>query len=104
MNRRLNSYNDLPPGTIAAVVTYLEMRQRPLERAAPLQDWSLLPLTGDLRRYRNLFRRVGEPWLWFSRLIMSDEALSAIIDASGVDTFALHAGAQDIGILELDFS
>jgi GNAT superfamily N-acetyltransferase len=103
MNRRLNSYNDLPPGTIAAVVTYLEMRQRPPERAAPLQDWSLVPLAGDLRRYRDLFRRVGEPWLWFSRLIMSDEALSAIIDASEVDAFALHAGAQDIGILELDF-
>ena len=103
MNRRLNSYSDLPPGTIAAVVTYLEMRQMPPERPAPRRDWSLVPLAGDLGRYRDLFRRVGEPWLWFSRLIMSDEALGAILDHPGVQAFALHAGARDIGIIELDF-
>jgi hypothetical protein len=26
-------------------------------------------------KYRTLFRRVGEPWLWFSRLVIPDDAL-----------------------------
>jgi GNAT superfamily N-acetyltransferase len=100
----VTGYTDLPAGAIAAVVTYLEMREaptRPAPEARP--DWSLVPLAGEVPRYRALFRRVGEPWLWFTRLIMTDEALRAVIEHSDVQALALRAGGADIGILELDF-
>jgi GNAT superfamily N-acetyltransferase len=100
----LNGYTDLPPGTVAAVVTYLEMTQRPrLRRIARPDGFALERLSGDIGRYRALFRGVGEPWLWFSRLVLSDEALSAILDHPLVHAYALSNGISDIGILELDF-
>ena len=101
----LNGYTELPPGTVAAIVTYLEMTRRPrLRRIARPAGWSLQRLSsGDTARYRTLFRRVGEPWLWFSRLLLSDEALCAITGHPQVHAFALHDGNGDIGLLELDF-
>jgi GNAT superfamily N-acetyltransferase len=100
----LNGYTDLPPGTVATIVTYLEMKQRPrLRRAKRPAEWSLERLAGDPGRYRTLFRRVGEPWLWFSRLLLADDALSAIIDDPRVQAYALCRGGSDIGLLELDF-
>lgn len=100
----LDGYTDLPAGKIAAVVTYLEMRERPrLPRLRKPEGWSLHRLNPDRDRYRALFRRIGEPWLWFSRVVMPDEALAEILDDPGVEAFALTDGRADIGLLELDF-
>jgi ribosomal protein S18 acetylase RimI-like enzyme len=97
---------DLPPGKIAAVVTYLELR-RPDRPAAPASppagSWDLAPIGPDLARYRSLFRRVGEPWLWFSRLVMPEPELLAILQDPGVEALALRGGGEDVGLLELDF-
>jgi len=71
----------LPPGQIAAVVTHLEMRtQLPLRRDHVKQgEYALRRQTApDLGWYRELYRRVGQDWLWFSRLAMDDAALLAI--------------------------
>jgi GNAT superfamily N-acetyltransferase len=103
MRHRLNGITDLPAGTIATIVTYLEMREPQPERPMARDGWSLVPLSHDLGRYRDVFRRVGEPWLWFTRLIMSDAALGSIVADPGVRAFAFHARGEDIGILELDF-
>jgi GNAT superfamily N-acetyltransferase len=103
MTRRLNGYTDLPAGTIAAVVTYLEMRAAPPLAAVQREGWSLAPLAGEPARYRELFRHVGEPWLWFSRLAMGEIALLRILDDPNVQALALHADGRDIGLLELDF-
>jgi len=93
------------PGELAAVVTSLEMRERPKPRPLPasplrLTKWS--ESTADT--YRALFRRVGAPWLWFSRLMLSDVALLAILHDPAVDLYAVidRAGIE-IGMLELDF-
>src|SRR3954453_13492556 len=88
----LDGYTDLPPGKVTAVVTYLEMRARPTPRPAERPDLSLAPLGADLARYRALYRRVGERWLWFSRLILPDEALTAILGDPEVQAFALTDG------------
>src|SRR4051812_46868461 len=83
----LNGYTDLPPGTVATIVTYLEMRQRPATPpASPPGGFALQPLR-DLERYRELFRRVGEPWLWFSRAILPDETLAAILSDPEVEPY-----------------
>jgi ribosomal protein S18 acetylase RimI-like enzyme len=100
----LDGYTPLPPGKIAAVVTYLEMRERPrLPRLQKPEGWSLHRVNRDRDRYRALFRRIGEPWLWFSRVAMPDEALARILDDPRVEAFALNDGGADIGLLELDF-
>lgn len=98
-----DGYTDLPPGKIAAVVTYLEMRAAPSPPAGPPQGWSLAPIGGDLARYRRLYREVGEPWLWSSRVLTADAALQEILDDPQVEALALHADGADIGLLELDF-
>lgn len=100
-----DGYTDLPPGKIAAVVTYLEMR-RPPEPFAPCTA----PAGIEMRRverpdpvwYRRLFRSIGEDWLWFSRLQASDEDLRAVLHHPDVDIFVLSHNGTDHGLLELD--
>src|SRR6516162_1599190 len=98
-----NGYTDLPPGKLAAVVTYLEMLEPPFLREVS-GPWKLRQeKTPDLAWYRDLFRRVGEPYLWMSRLSMSDSELARIIHDANVDVFTLEVDGSDEGILELDF-
>jgi GNAT superfamily N-acetyltransferase len=100
----LNGYTDLPPGKVATVVTFLEMRTRPRLRREPTgRQWRLEVIGLDLERYRALFRRVGEDWLWFSRLIMPDGALAGILGHPKIEAYALREGGADLGLLELDF-
>ncbi|OCC00905.1 GCN5 family acetyltransferase [Labrys sp. WJW] len=99
-------YSNVPPGMLANVVTCLEMLQRPKPKPAkPLER----PLTleriekPDLGDYRALYRAVGEDWLWFSRLIMPDAELAAILEHPDVEVYVLMAGKRRLGLLELDF-
>ena len=94
---------DLPPGKIATVVTFLELLRRPDRPPAPDRGWALDPIGDDVERYRALFRRIGEPWLWFSRLVMPEPELLAILADRDVEAFVLRADGTDIGLLELDF-
>jgi GNAT superfamily N-acetyltransferase len=90
---------------LAAIVTHLEMRERPKPRPLPASDLRLVPWPAPAsERYRTLFRRVGEPWLWFSRLVLAEAQLRDILDDPGVEVYAAadRAGIE-IGILELDF-
>jgi GNAT superfamily N-acetyltransferase len=92
----------LPAGEIGAVVTYLEMTERPKPRPFPesplrMVRWARI----DPAKYRLLFERVGGRWLWYSRLAMDDAALlanagevHAVVDRSGIE----------VGMLELDFA
>jgi GNAT superfamily N-acetyltransferase len=99
------SYSDVAAGQIAAVVTSLEMLARPLPRPAPADP--LLTLRHverpGLDWFRALFRGVGEDWLWFSRLTMSDAALAAIIHDPKIEVHVLMRGSDEAGLLELDF-
>ena len=99
-----DGYSDIPAGKIATVVTHLEMTARPALRSDPLGAWTLRRAeTPDLDWFRDLFRRVGEEWLWFSRLQMSDTELAAIIHSPLVEVYALVHDGRDEGLLELDF-
>jgi GNAT superfamily N-acetyltransferase len=92
-------------GELAAVVTSLEMRERPKPRPLPASPLRLVRWRDPTpEAYRTLFRRVGERWLWFSRLMLDDAALCAIIHDPAVDLYAVvdRAGVE-IGMLELDF-
>lgn len=99
-----DGYSDIPAGKIAAIVTHLEMTTRPAARDDPPGTWSLRKAdTPALDWYRDIFRRVGEDWLWFSRARMTDTDLAAIIHAAGIEVYALVVDGRDEGLLELDF-
>jgi GNAT superfamily N-acetyltransferase len=101
-----NGYSLVPPGRIATVVTYLEMTRRPSRHIlAQVQPaFHLRRIDGaSLDAYRACFRRVGEDWLWFSRLVMPDEELRRILDDPSVTALILRQGKRSIGLLELDF-
>jgi GNAT superfamily N-acetyltransferase len=54
--------------------------------------------------YRELFRLIGAPWLWFSRLILDDAHLAAIIQHPKVELDAvLGEAGREVGMIELDF-
>ena len=76
-----DGYTDVADGKLATVVTSLQMHARPDPRPERQRDgWSLRRVERpDLGWYRDLYRRVGEEWLWFSRLQMPDTDLAAII-------------------------
>jgi GNAT superfamily N-acetyltransferase len=91
----------LPPGHVGAVVTYLEMAERPAPRPLPasplrLEHWP----DPEPERYRRLFRRVGQRWLWYSRLLMDEARLRS--EMGEVHAVLDPAGAE-AGLLELDF-
>ena len=94
----------VPGDEVATVVTTLEMRSRPPLRPLPPSRLRLVAWPRpDLARYRTLFRRVGAPWLWFSRLTFDDAALGAIVGDAGVSVFAaVDPAGVELGMVELD--
>ncbi|WP_439468786.1 GNAT family N-acetyltransferase [Blastomonas fulva] len=98
-------FTPVAPGKLATIVTHFEMRARPRPRPlkpVPLRLKRWQAPSAD--KYRMLYRRVGEPWLWFSRLLLSDDALTAIVHHPAVEIFAvLDPQGIEVGLLELDF-
>jgi GNAT superfamily N-acetyltransferase len=80
------------------------MTARPVLSPAPSGPWTLRHIERpDLAWYRDLYRRVGEEWLWFSRIRAADDKLAARLHHPLVETHALVADGRDEGLLELDF-
>ncbi len=95
---------DIPAGKIVTVITHLEMTERadPVrERAGPRTLRKVE--TPGLDWFRDLYRRVGEKWLWLSRAGMPDAELLAIIQSPLVGVYALAQDGHDEGLVELDF-
>jgi GNAT superfamily N-acetyltransferase len=98
-----DGYHDVPAGKLANVVTYLEMRAPVAYSRIEASEFEISHVQNpDLDWYRSLFRSIGEPWLWFSRLRLTDKELQAILDDAAVDVFALAYQGVDQGLLEFD--
>ncbi|MDO8535105.1 MAG: GNAT family N-acetyltransferase [Xanthobacteraceae bacterium] len=99
-----DQFTRVGPGKIAAVITHLEMRAQP--QLLPEQQTQVFALRRvpkpDPDWYRDLYRRVGEDWLWFSRLALGDAALRGLIHDPAVEVYALRHRGRDEGLLELD--
>ncbi len=95
----------VPAGQCAAIVTHLEMTVRPRPRPLPASPLRLVRWQKpELAKYRILFSRVGTPWLWFSRAVMPDTAVAAIIGNPAVEVHAVtDPRGIEVGLLELDF-
>ncbi len=101
-----NGYYELPQGKLANVVTCLEMKAKPHRALQPFPAQLRLKrfAPGDLDGHRNLFRAVGSDLMWFSRLIMKDADLAAILANPAIESYALMQGNDMLGMLELNFA
>lgn len=99
-----NGYHDVPAGHTVSVVTHLEMLAKPAQRPEADLPLTLAPVVNaDLEWYRGLFRAVGADYLWFGRLTQDNEVLAQILHDPDVLVFVLMSGADEAGLLELDY-
>jgi GNAT superfamily N-acetyltransferase len=87
------------------VITYLEMRARPVlpRIPAPLTKLALMRAEEcTVSFYRYLYETVGTPWLWYERRLLDDEALLAEIAKPATEIFVLYVGGVPAGYFELD--
>lgn len=98
-------FHQLPKGHLATVVTHLEMKARPAPRPVTAPEELTLQHHASMApdSYRNIFRAIGEDYLWFSRLYMSDEDLTAIFEHPDYALYTLQKDGRDLALLELDF-
>jgi GNAT superfamily N-acetyltransferase len=97
------SLENLPDAQLAAVVTFLEMLEPP-QFDVPESTLRLRRIAEPtIEQYRALFRKVGAPWLWVSRLKLSDADLQKIIGDPQVHLYEVAAVEAVVGMLELDF-
>ena len=95
---------DVPPGHVAAVVTTLEITERPALRPEASGNFALRTEPApDPDWYRALFRRIGADWLWFSRLREETAKLAAGLRDPEHEVHALVIDGRDAGLLELNF-
>jgi GNAT superfamily N-acetyltransferase len=98
------AYQALSDTELAAVVTFLDMR-RPPDQSIPASSLTLDRVeVPQPEHYRALFRLIGAPWLWFSRLLLDDAHLAEIIQHPRVELYSvLDEAGREAGMLELDF-
>lgn len=91
----------LPAGKLPAVVTFLERLAPPAALPAPAPGVALEPWTEPaVPEYRALFAEIGEPWLWSSRALMSDEAVAATLASSATLLWRAMRAGRAIGLAE----
>lgn len=95
---------EVPPGHVADVITHLEMTSRPeiVVSDSPLKvvKWNEPEPTA----YLNLFRAVGERWLWLSRLLLDKDELISVLQNKHNEIFKICSDEGSVGLLELDFN
>jgi len=69
------------------------------ESALSITRWEHPPV----REYLELFRDVGEPWLWTSRLVMPEDKVQAIIHHPATAIYIVQEADRRVGFIELDF-
>src|SRR4051795_13683415 len=83
--------------TIDDVITYLEMRTRPVSPRIPAPAAKLALMRAEectVSFYRYLYETVGTPWLWYERRLLDDTSLAAPIPEKANTIFVLFFGGR----------
>jgi len=97
--------HDVAGGQLAAVVTYLEMTAPDITADKPFPTgFTARQERLDTGSYRALFRAIGAPWLWTSRLALSGGALGAVLSDPQIEQWVVRRKGDAIALIELDFS
>ena len=99
------AFCELHPNAIGSVITYLEMTRPPGGAAKARSSLKLVRLDRPpAETYRRLFRKVGQNWLWFERLMMPQSELKAIIESRSVEIYDVtDSKGTAVGMVELEF-
>ena len=93
-------------GKLPVTITYLEMRERPnLAHIHPPINTATALIRArrpSISFYRYLYNTVGEPWIWYERRAMSDEAIAAIVHDQAVEVYVLYVEGVPAGFIEID--
>lgn len=98
----------LPVGCYRSRIIYLDMREppwgvRPRPTLAPPPGLAVERIRGmSPSAYRALYRRIGERWLWWERLPLTDTELAALLADPRVEIRLLRQGERALGYAELD--
>jgi GNAT superfamily N-acetyltransferase len=91
-------------GRLAITITYLEISPRDWTRRgrAPTADVQVAPVIAPtVAFYRDLYDRVGRPWLWYERRILTDMALATILATPGHELHVARHDGDLVGYFEL---
>ena len=95
------------PSTIDTVVTFLEMDSDLHVHIHPPANLKLSLMRAEaipVHFYRYLYDKVGEGLYWIDRKKLSDDKLTAAINAEGIELFVAYVGGVPAGFFELDVS
>lgn len=89
---------------VVVTVTFMRM-----DRMPPV-TWNALPANAfidpvqrlDVAAYRDLYDRVGQPWLWWLRRMMPDDMLGRLLADPAIAVHILRVDGAIAGFFELD--
>lgn len=96
-------------GRLAITVTYLEIEPRDWTRRGRAPEGTTLGGTIDVAPaiaptvafYRDLYDKVGRPWLWYERRVLTDDALARILTTPSHELHVARDGGELVGYFEL---
>lgn len=93
------------PPLLDVTITYLQMLEpSPAPPALPADALLMHAVHPTVSFYRYLYNTVGEPWLWFERRRISDDALAKLIGDPNIEIHVLYVSGVPAGYGELDVS
>ena len=91
-------------GRLEVTITYLELAADDWTRRAepPASKIDITrEVSPNVALYRELYDRVGRPWLWYERRLLSDEALNALLSQPGHELHVARSSNDFVGYFEL---
>ncbi|MFI4999856.1 MAG: GNAT family N-acetyltransferase [Reyranellales bacterium] len=92
-------------GRLLVTITHLELSPADWTRRGVPPDIAVsltrepAPTVGF---YRDLYDRVGRPWLWYERRLLADAALGELLGTPGHELHVARADDELVGYFELD--
>ncbi len=90
---------------MSVTITHLELRPADWTRRGQPPPFAVA-LTHEtappVALYRELYDRVGRPWLWYERRLLSDAALAALLAEPGHELHIAREGDSLVGYFELE--
>jgi GNAT superfamily N-acetyltransferase len=98
-----NGYYQLPPGQMANAVTWLELKDLSRPPEPQPQGLSLRRLlAADAALHRQIYREIGEPWLWSGLLQKSEAEIADYLGDGAILSFAAFSAGKPVGLLDLE--
>lgn len=91
-------------GRLPVTVTHLEMLPTEWTRRAlrpTVEPTIVRSISPPVALYRDLYDRVGRPWLWYERRLMPDTELRRLLSLPGHELHTARHGENLVGFFEL---